>query len=83
MSIPDVDMTIGDLYEETLAKYSSGQLKKDGLIMLPEEALQYFINKARDEGFTDDMIENSAEELLYDLEDVEEQKYQQYLEEQE
>jgi hypothetical protein len=27
------------------------------------------------------MIENSAEELLYDLEDVEEQKYQQYLEE--
>jgi hypothetical protein len=51
--------------------------------MLPEEALQYFINKARDEGFTDDMIENSAEELLYDLEDVEEQKYQQYLEEQE
>jgi hypothetical protein len=28
------------------------------------------------------MIENSAEELLYDLEDVEEQKYQQYLEEQ-
>ena len=81
--MPDTDMHIGDLYEETLAKYSSGQLKKDGLIMLPEEALQYFINKAREEGFTDDMIENSAEELLYDLEDVEEQKYQQYLEEQE
>ena len=83
MSTPDTDMHIGDLYEEILAKYSSGQLKKDGLIMLPEEALQYFINKAREEGFTDDMIENSAEELLYDLEDVEEQKYQQYLEEQE
>jgi hypothetical protein len=29
------------------------------------------------------MIENSAEELLYDLEDVEEDKYKQYLEEQE
>ena len=83
MSEPDFDIHIGDLYEETLVKYSSGQLKKDGLIMLPEEALQYFINKAREEGFTDDMIENSAEELLYDLEDVEEQKYQQYLEEQE
>jgi hypothetical protein len=83
MSEPDFDLHIGDLYEETLKKYSSGQLKKDGLIMLPEEALQYFINKAREEGFTDDMIENSAEELLYDLEDVEEQKYQQYLEEQE
>jgi hypothetical protein len=27
------------------------------------------------------MIENSAEELLYDLEDVEEDKYKQYLEE--
>jgi hypothetical protein len=80
MSIPDTDMHIGDLYEETLEKYSSGQLKKDGLIMLPEEALQYFINKAREEGFTDDMIENSAEELLYDLEDVEENKYKQYLE---
>ena len=39
MSIPDTDMHIGDLYEETLEKYSSGQLKKDGLIMLPEEAL--------------------------------------------
>ena len=35
MSIPDTDMHIGDLYEETLAKYSSGQLKKDGLIMFP------------------------------------------------
>jgi hypothetical protein len=66
MSTPDTDMHIGDLYEETLEKYSSGQLKKDGLIMLPEEALQYFINKAREEGFTDDMIENSAEELLYE-----------------
>jgi hypothetical protein len=83
MSEPDFDLHIGDLYEETLAKYSSGQLKKDGLIMLPEEALQYFINKAREEGFTDDMIENSAEELLYDLEDVEENKYKQYLEEKE
>ena len=82
MSIPDFDMHIGDLYEETLEKYSSGQLKKDGLIMLPEEALQYFINKAREEGFTDNMIENSAEELLYDLEDVEENKYKQYKEEQ-
>jgi hypothetical protein len=29
------------------------------------------------------MIENSAEELLYDLEDVEENKYKQYLEEKE
>jgi len=83
MSIPDTDMHIGDLYEETLAKYSSGQLKKDGLIMLPEEALQHFINRAREEGFTDNMIENSAEELLYDLEDVEENKYKQYLEEKE
>ncbi len=27
MSIPDTDMHIGDLYEETLEKYSSGQLK--------------------------------------------------------
>ena len=83
MSIPDTEMNIGDLYEETLEKYSSGQLKKDGLIMLPEEALQHFINKAREEGFTDNMIENSAEKPLYDLEDVEENKYKQYLEEQE
>jgi hypothetical protein len=28
------------------------------------------------------MIENSAEELLYDLEDIEELKYKQYKEEQ-
>ena len=84
MSIPDVDMPIGFLYETTLMKYASGQLTdKDGIIMSPEDALQHFINLAREEGFTDDMIENSAEELLYDLEDIEERKYQEYLEEQE
>ena len=84
MSIPDVDMHIGDLYEKILMKYASGQLTdKDGIIMSPEDALQHFINLAREEGFTDDMIENSAEELLYDLEDIEERKYQEYLEEQE
>ena len=83
MSIPDVDMPIGFLYETTLMKYASGQLTdKDGIIMSPEDALQHFINLAREEGFTDDMIENSAEELLYDLEDIEERKYQEYLEEQ-
>jgi hypothetical protein len=55
---------------------------KDGMIMSPEDALQHFIDLAREEGFTDDMIENSAEELLYDLEDIEELKYKQYKEEQ-
>jgi hypothetical protein len=49
--------------------------------MSPEDALQHFIDLAREEGFTDDMIENSAEELLYDLEDIEELKYKQYKEE--
>jgi hypothetical protein len=62
-------------------KYASGQLTKNGMIMSPEDALQHFKDLATDEGFSDDTIENSAEELLYDLEDIEEQKYQQYLEE--
>ena len=84
MSIPDVDMPIGFLYETTLMKYASGKLTdKDGIIMSPEDALQHFKNLAVEEGFAEDTIENSAEELLYDLEDIEEQKYQQYLEEQE
>ena len=83
MSIPDVDMPIGELYEDTLMKYASGQLMKNGLIMSPEEALEHFKQLAIEEGFATSTIENSAEELLYDLEDVEEQKYQQYLEEQE
>jgi hypothetical protein len=81
MSIPDVDVPIGFLYETTLMKYASGQLTKNGMIMSPEDALQHFKDLATDEGFSEDTIENSAEELLYDLEDIEEQKYQQYLEE--
>jgi hypothetical protein len=81
MSIPDVDVPIGFLYETTLMKYAGGKLTKNGMIMSPEDALQHFKDLATDEGFSDDTIENSAEELLYDLEDIEEQKYQQYLEE--
>ena len=81
MSIPDVDVPIGFLYETTLMKYASGQLTKNGMIMSPEDALQHFKDLATDEGFSEDTIENSAEELLYDLEDIKEQKYQQYLEE--
>ena len=83
MSIPDVDIHIGDLYEKTLMKYASGQLMKNGMIMTPEEALQHFVEIAKDEGFAKSTIENSAEELLYDLKEVEERKYQEYLEEKE
>lgn len=82
MSILDVDVPIGFLYETTLMKYASGQLIKDGMIMTPDEALEHFKQLAIDEGFAESTIENSAEELLYDLEDIEEQKYQEYLEEQ-
>ena len=81
MSIPDVDVPIGFLYETTLMKYASGQLMKDGMIMTPEDALEHFKQLAIDEGFNEETIENSAEELLCDLEDIEEQKYKEYLEE--
>jgi hypothetical protein len=83
MSEPDMDMPIGELYEDTLMKYASGQLTKNGLIMSPEEALEHFKQLAIEEGFAVSTIENSAEELLYDLEDVEAEKYKQYLEEKE
>ena len=83
MSVPDVDIHIGDLYEKTLMKYASGQLMKNGMIMTPEEALQHFVEIAKDEGFDDNTIENSAEELIYSLKEVEERKYQEYLEEKE
>jgi hypothetical protein len=83
MSEPDMNMHIGDLYEDTLMKYASGQLTKNGLIMSPEEALEHFKQLAIEEGFAVSTIENSAEELLYDLEDVEAEKYKQYLEEKE
>lgn len=82
MSIPDVDVPIGFLYETTLMKYASGKLTKNGMIMTPEDALQDFIEKAKDEGFDENTIENSAEELLCDLEDIEEQKFNEYKEEQ-
>ena len=81
MSIPDVDIHIGDLYEETLMKYASGQLKKNGMIMSPDEALEHFKQLAIDEGFAESTIENSAEELSYDLKDVEAQKFNEYKEE--
>ena len=81
MSIPDVDMPIGFLYETTLMKYASGKLTKNGMIMSPEDALQHFKDLAVEEGFTEDTIENSAEELLCDLEDIEEQKFNEYKEE--
>jgi hypothetical protein len=83
MSIPDVDMPIGFLYETTLMKYASGKLTNNGMIMSPEEALEHFKELAVDEGFAVSTIENSAEELLYDLKEVEERKYQEYLEEKE
>jgi len=81
VSIPDVDVPIGFLYETTLMKYASGKLTKNGMIMTPEDALQDFIEKAKDEGFDENTIENSAEELLCDLEDIEEQKFNEYKEE--
>ena len=81
MSIPDVDMPIGFLYETTLMKYASGKLTKNGMIMSPEEALEHFKELAVDEGFAVSTIENSAEELMYYLKEVEERKYQEYLEE--
>ena len=83
MSIPDVDIHIGDLYEITLMKYASGQLMNDGMIMTPDEALEHFKSIAVEEGFSVSTIENSAEELLYDLKEVEERKYREYLEEKE
>ena len=83
MSIPDVDIHIGDLYEKTLMKYASGQLMIDGMIMTPDEALEHFKDLAVEEGFAESTIENSAEELIYSLKEVEERKYQEYLEEKE
>ena len=83
MSVPDVDIHIGDLYEKTLMKYASGQLMIEGMIMTPDEALEHFKDLAVEEGFAESTIENSAEELLYDLKEVEERKYQEYLEEKE
>jgi hypothetical protein len=83
MSIPDVDVPIGFLYETTLMKYAGGKLTKNGMIMTPEEALQHFVEIAKDEGFDESTIENSAEELIYSLKEVEERKYQEYLEEKE
>jgi hypothetical protein len=83
MSIPDVDVPIGFLYETTLMKYAGGKLTKDGMIMTPDEALEHFKELAVEEGFAVSTIENSAEELLYDLKEVEESKYQEYLEDKE
>lgn len=80
MSIPEFDMTIGDLFEQVLNEYTNGQLKIKGTIMTPIQAVEYFNNQAIECGFNDEQIADSAEELQYCLKDVEQSKYEEYLE---
>jgi hypothetical protein len=80
MSIPEFDMTIGDLFEQVLNEYTNGQLKIKGNIMTPIQALDYFNSQAIEFGFNDEQIADSAEELQYCLNDVVKTKYKEYLE---
>ena len=80
MSIPEFEMTIGDLFEQILNEYTNGQLTINGNIMTPIQAVEYFNNQAIEYGFNDEQIADSADELQYCLKDVEKAKYEEYLE---
>ena len=80
MSIPEFEMTIGDLFEQVLNEYTNGQLTINGNIMTPTQALDYFNSQAIECGFNDEQIADSAEELQYCLNDVVKAKYEEYLE---
>lgn len=80
MSIPEFEITIGDLFEQVLNEYTNGKLIIKDQIMTPIQAVEYFNNQAIEAGFNNEQIADSAEELQYCLKDVEQSIYKEYLE---
>jgi len=61
---------IGDLSEKVIDDYKSGVFTTvDGIYVHPDKIVKFFKIEAVAQGFTDDLIENTAEELYLVLDE--------------
>jgi hypothetical protein len=54
MSIPQFEMTLGDLFEQILGDYIDGHLKINNEQMTPQQATEYFAKEAKELGYNND-----------------------------
>jgi len=64
MSIPEFEMTLGDLFEQTLGDYIDGHLKINNDRMTPMQATEHFAKEAKELGYNNEQVADCAEELL-------------------
>jgi hypothetical protein len=70
MSIPEFEMTLGDLFEQTLGDYIDGHLKINNDRMTPQQATEHFAKEAKELGYNNEQVADCAEELLMTLQDT-------------
>jgi hypothetical protein len=70
MSIPQFEMTLGDLLEQVLNDYIDGHLKINDKKMTPHQATEYFAKEAKELGYHNEQIADCSEELLMTLQDT-------------
>ena len=70
MSIPQFEMTLGDLFEQTLGDYIDGHLKIDNERMTPMQATEHFAKEAKELGYNNEQVADCAEELMMTLQDT-------------
>jgi hypothetical protein len=70
MSIPEFEMTLGDLFEQILGDYIDGHLKINDDKMTPTQATEYFAKEAKELGYNNEQVADCAEELLMTLQDT-------------
>jgi len=70
MSIPQFEITLGDLFEQILGDYIDGHLKINDDKMTPTQATEYFAKEAKELGYNNEQVADCAEELLMTLQDT-------------
>jgi hypothetical protein len=70
MSIPQFEITLGDLFEQILGDYIDGHLKINDDRMTPTQATEYFAKEAKELGYNNEQVADCAEELLMTLQDT-------------
>ena len=70
MSIPEFEMTIGDLFEQVLLDYIDGHLMINNETMTPQQATEYFAKEAKELGYNNEQVADCAEELMMTLQDT-------------
>lgn len=70
MSIPEFEMTLGDLFEQILGDYIDGHLKINNEQMTPQEATEHFAKEAKELGYNNEQVADCVEELLMTLQDT-------------